>query len=346
VRTGKNPAKNGLPAYSPQRLGVALITYVPFTEGYFENALEVFQYEVASLHATTGEPFDLLVFDNGSCPEMVSLLQDLHAQKHIDWLILSRHNMGKAGAWNWIFAAMPNELICYADSDVLFRPGWLEGSLQVLEAFPQAGMVGAQPSFYDVMQGEGQAHKTALKDSRYTPAEFQPPIEVIDEYVLGIGATGEVADQFYHKPLNTLVERGKGTQAVLGASHMQFIIPRQVARQVVPLPSAHGLLRRETMSLDYKIDQLGYLHLSTVHPYVFHMGNTINQRLLDEVNPITDEGLDKAVSPRSSTARQSARSSGLERWLRQLAKQPHYQKRLVRLYNLLFRALYAETLEK
>jgi glycosyltransferase involved in cell wall biosynthesis len=346
LRTGKNPAKNGLPAYSPQRLGVALIVYIPFTEGYFENALEVFQYQVASLRATTNEPFDLLVFDNGSCAPAVSVLKGLHDRKQIDWLVLSGHNMGKSGAWNWIFAAMPNELVCYADSDVLFRPGWLEASSQVLEAFPQAGMVGAQPSFYDVMKGEGKAHLNMLEDSRYIAAEYKPPVEIVDEYVLGIGATGEVADQFYHTALPTLVQQEKGVQAVLGASHMQFVIPRQVARQVVPLPATRGLLRAETMSLDYKIDQLGYLHLSTTQPYVFHMGNTISERLLDEVKAITGVVSSRPVSPQRGQARTSVRASALERWLARLAKRPRYQKLLVRLYNLLFRALYAETLEK
>ncbi len=254
--------------------------------------------------------------------------------------------MGKAGAWNWIFAAMPNELICYADSDVLFRPGWLEASLQVLKAFPQAGMVGAQPSFYDVMDGEGKAHLSLLGDSRYAPAEYQPPVEVIDEYVLGIGASGELADQFYHAALPSFVQQELGVQAVMGASHMQFIIPRDVARQVVPLPAAHGLLRRETMSLDHKIDQLGYLHLSTTHPYVFHMGNTINERLLSEVNAITAGVSNRPKSAHSTPTPASAQASAPERWLRRMAKRPRYQKLLVRAYNLLFRALYAETLEK
>ena len=34
--------------------------YIPFTEGYFENSLEVFQYQLATLRAATSEPFDLL----------------------------------------------------------------------------------------------------------------------------------------------------------------------------------------------------------------------------------------------------------------------------------------------
>jgi glycosyltransferase involved in cell wall biosynthesis len=342
MRTGKNPAKDGLPAYTPHRLGVALIVYIPFTEGYFENSLEIFQYQIDSLRAATGESFDLLVFDNGSCQQAVSGLQRLYDLGQIDWLILSAHNMGKAGAWNWIFASMPNELICYADSDVLFRPGWLQASLQVMKAFPRAGMVGAQPNFYDVMAGEGQAHLELQGDKSYYFSDYWPDKDTIDEYCTGIGASEEIAAQFYSRPLPAITEQTSGVQAVIGASHMQFLIPKEVARQVVPLPSTRGLLRKETMSIDYKIDSLGYLHLSTQKPYVFHMGNTVNERLQGEVLRITGN-LSPAVS---APKRAGTKSSTVQRWLTSLAKRPRFNRLFVRAYNLLFRALYTEALEK
>lgn len=342
MRTGKNPAKDGLPAYAPHRLGVALIVYIPFTQGYFENSLQVFGYQIASLRATTSEPFDLLVFDNGSCPEAVSRLKELQEQGKIDWLVLSAHNMGKAGAWNWIFAAMPNELICYADSDVLFRPGWLEVSLQVLQSFPQAGMIGAQPNFYDVMQGKGQAHLALHSNPEYLFDEYWPDQAIVDEYCLGIGASEELAAQFHNNPLPSITHQPTATQAIMGASHMQFIIPRQVARQVVPLPSTRGLLRAETMSLDHKIDQLGYLHLSTPESHVFHMGNTVNDRLLQEVERITASPVAQEKIRKPATAR----ASQAQRWLTSLAKRPRFQRLLLRAYNLLFRVLYSEAKEK
>ncbi len=293
MRTGKNPAKAGIPAYQPQELGVALIVYIPFTEGYFEHSLEILHYQIESIRATTPQSYDLLIFDNGSCPEAVAQLQQLYDQKTIDWLVLSQHNLGKAGAWNWIFAAMPNRLICYADSDVLFRPGWLESSLEVLEAFPQAGMVAAQPNFFDVMQGEGKAHLSLEGDPHFTLEDYWPEKSAIDEYCFGIGADAELAAPFYANPLPSILHREKRIRAVIGASHMQFLTRREVARQLVPLPSTKGLLRSETMSLDYKMDALGYLHLSTLKPYVFHMGNTVNDRLRKELNGILKDAAPK-----------------------------------------------------
>ncbi len=338
MRVGANPAKAGLPAYQPKRLGIATIVYIPSQEGYFENSLQVLKYTLSSLRHATRQPFDLLVFDNGSCAEVVDELRGLSDGGQIDWLVSSQHNLGKAGAWNWIFAAMPNELITYADSDVLFRPGWLEASLEVLEAFPEAGMVSAQPNFYDVMDGQGRAHRILEKDGRYQFGEYRPSKEIVDEFCLGIGASEEIAAPFYEKALPAVTQVASGLQAVIGASHMQFTIPRHVARQVVPLSATMGLRRAETMSLDHKIDALGTLHLSTLEPYVFHMGNTLSQRLFEEVRKVTGD------LPGSPPAAKTAPSqvSAWRRMARSLVRHPRLNRQFVRLYNFLFQAIHSD----
>ncbi len=338
MRTGKNPAKAGIPAYQPQELGVALIVYIPFTKGYFEHSLEILGYQIESLRATTPQKYDLLIFDNGSCPEAVARLQELYEQKKVAWLILSQHNLGKAGAWNWIFSAMPNRLICYADSDVLFRPGWLESSLEVMKAFPQAGMVAAQPNFFDVMQGDGKAQLNLGSDPHYHLEDFWPEKSIIDEYCFGIGADSELAAPFYANPLPSILNRETRLRAVIGASHMQFLTTREVARQLVPLPATKGLLRAETMSLDYKIDALGYLHLSTLKPYVFHMGNTVNDRLLKELGEILKDV--PRSQPHGSKGPQP--KTGTQRFIAKLARNPRLNRLFLRFYNLLFQALYTE----
>ena len=144
MRQGQNPAKMGLPAYQPKRLGLALLSYIPSQTGYFAQSLDVLRYQIASIHHTTKE-FDLLVFDNGSCPEVQEELHTLQQKGLIHFLMLSRFNVGKTGALNWILAALPNEFIGFSDGDVLFRPGWLEKSLEILQAFPNAGLVSVQP---------------------------------------------------------------------------------------------------------------------------------------------------------------------------------------------------------
>ncbi len=161
TRIGQNPAKLGMQAYQPKKLGLATITYIPSLEGYFRDSLAILKLMLESLHKNTSEAFDLLVFDNGSCYEIQEELLQLQHQGDIQWLHLSSVNLGKTGAQNWIFSAMPNEWIGYTDSDVLFRKGWLESSRDIIDHFPEAGMVGAQPCYFDVLKGKGKAHQRA-----------------------------------------------------------------------------------------------------------------------------------------------------------------------------------------
>ena len=166
TRIGQNPAKLGMQAYQPKKLGMATITYIPSQEGYFRDSLAILKLTLESLHRNTSEPFDLLVFDNGSSATIQKELIELQHQGVIDWLILAGKNLGKTGAQNWIFSVMPNEWIGYTDSDVLFRKGWLEASREIIAHFPDAGMVGAQPCYFDVLKGKGQAHLLLTLESR------------------------------------------------------------------------------------------------------------------------------------------------------------------------------------
>ena len=74
TRIGINPARGKLSGYQPARVTVAVLTYLPDLSGYFESRLQVLQLVFASLLAHTSLPYDLLVFDNGSCQSAVDYL--------------------------------------------------------------------------------------------------------------------------------------------------------------------------------------------------------------------------------------------------------------------------------
>jgi hypothetical protein len=337
VRKGQNPSKDKLLAYQPPRLGVALLSYIPSPAGYYRHALEILKYQVASLHATTGIEFDLLVFDNGSCAEAQAELGRLHAAGWVDFLVVSRHNLGKIGALNWVLGGMPNELICYADSDVLFRRGWFDNSLAILEAFPDSGMVSAQPCLDDVLRGAGTAERALKHDPRFQVEARRLDPQVVEEYAHGIGLSPEKVEKLSRAPARVVTAREAGVQAVLGATHMQFIIPRRVAQNVVPLPVTYGLGREEDHNFDLQVDRTGALHLSTLEAYVWHMGNVPDEKTLAEVRSL---GLEEMLA---GPARRKAPARGniFLRMLRRLARLPLLRGAVYRLYNLFFE-LYAQ----
>lgn len=332
MRKGQNPAKENLPAYQPQKVGVAVVSYIPSLGGYFEQSLEILKYEIASLHQATGTPFDLYIFDNGSCAEARAELFRLQAEGWIDFLFAARHNLGKIGCLNWILGSVPNELICYADSDVLFRPGWYEHSLAILESYPQTGLVAAQPCLDDVLRGRGRAQ--TIFNGR---PGFRVELQAIDprwveEYATGFGYSPEKADAFKKNRYQMVTNMQTGVQAVIGASHVQFIIPREVARQVVPLQATMSLSRKEDLNFNQAVDRKGYTHLSTLEPYYYHMGNTLDQNASEAVASM---GLDEflQVSPQKHLPRKMGWGLQL---LKRLSRLPVLGSIVYRSYKLLF----------
>ena len=132
MRKGQNPAKFVKDVPRPERITVALLNYIPFLSGFYAETLDVLKVCLVSMRKDAGLPFDLMVFDNGSCPEVREYLINEKEEGRIQYLILSEKNMGKGGAWNVMLAGAPGEIIAYTDADVLFSPNWLSRSVEIL----------------------------------------------------------------------------------------------------------------------------------------------------------------------------------------------------------------------
>jgi hypothetical protein len=328
MRTGENPAKRIIPAFRPERVAVALLVYIPEQSGYFEQSLRVLDLQIDSLRANTTQPFNLLIFDNGSCPEVKAELLNWQNQGRVDMLFSSSHNHGKAGSINWVFSALTNELIVFSDSDVFFRQGWLEESLKIYAAFPNAGMIAAQPSFYDNLKGKGTA-AASLNSADFELYSYTPSREVVAEYVKGLGFGEEVIAKYIDAQLPAVRAKSSQVEAVLAASHMQFMIASAIARQVAPIPAEWALSPEEDQALNKKVDACGFLHLSPLKPYVVHMGNNYDPSLRAELG----SAYARAEQPPSAAPTQT---HGL--WER-IASNPRLRPHLRKLYKRLFQAL-------
>ena len=168
MRKGQNPAKFVKDVARPERITVALLNYIPFLSGFYAETLDVLKVSLESMRKDAGLPFDLMVFDNGSCPEVRDFLVKEKEEGRIQYLILSEKNMGKGGAWNVMLAGAPGEIIAYTDSDVLFSPNWLSRSVEILETFPNVGMVTARPfrtppEFYRIHAQVGAGERRTVK---------------------------------------------------------------------------------------------------------------------------------------------------------------------------------------
>jgi len=344
-RIGINPARGKLSAYKPARVSVCVLTYVPEESGYFEQRLQVIKLVFASLQAHTSIPYDLLVFDNGSCPAAVATLKSLQEAGVIDYLFLSRQNIGKIGALRLLFEAAPGEIIAYNDDDILFYPGWLEAHLQILESFPKAGMV------------SGVAVRNAARHARASldALASNPPAGISVSYERRIpdawesdwaNSTGRDPQAHLASTRDdldmVLSEHNKEgevvCQAIAAANHFQFVARRERLLQALP-GEWSGKLMGAMIELDEAIDHLGYLRLSTCDRFVRHMGNTISPETLAEAIrlKLVDSSEAAGLQQAAQTSQPRKRSKADRHWLLRI---PGSRRVLSQIYNRLFEILY------
>jgi glycosyltransferase involved in cell wall biosynthesis len=272
MRIGQNPAKFIDHVAQPQAITVAIVTYIPFSGGYYSQSLEVLETCLGSLKRHTELPHDLMVFDNASCPEARQFLLQAHQAGDIQYLVLSEENIGKGGAWNFIFSAAPGETIAYADSDIYFFPGWLSAQVKLLDTFPNVGMVTGLPLW--------SPEEFSTSTIRWAENEPGASLErgqflAWEDYWRHSRSLGkdEAEARAHYQSRQDICVTYQGQRVFVGAGHFQFVGRKKVLQSALPIPSERPM--GQVRSLDISLNANGYLRLSTPQWWVQHLGNTL-----------------------------------------------------------------------
>ena len=278
-RFGMNPSRGKTLDYQPARTTVAVLVYAPHRVGYFQDRMAVTRLTIESILANTHEPFDLLVFDNGSCPEMVSYLQSAYEQGMIDYLILSKHNIGKLNALKIIFNTAPGEVVAYTDDDVFHLPGWLGAHLKILDTFPN---VGAVTGFY-IRQRVAMSSESTLAFVNEPGISSQRgllmPHAWEEEYLINTGRSWERYSTEV-AGIEDIIVKYKGVEAWVSAHHFQMVCPKQIIQEILvemlPTGWSQDLMGR-MVEMDDRMDAKGYLRFCTRTKTVHLMGNAVSE---------------------------------------------------------------------
>lgn len=327
-RDGMNPSRARTTDYHPARVTVAVLTHVPHESGYFQSRFEVTRMTIESILANTTMPYDLMVFDNGSCPQVVDYLREKHDAGEIQYLILSSQNIGKMGALQMIFRAAQGEIVAYTDDDVFFLPGWLEAHVNLIDTYPN---VGAVTGFYirERMRADVDSTLAFLNQPGVTTERgLLIPRSWEEEYMENSGRSQERYDSEV-AGLEDIKIHYQGVDAWVSAHHYQFAAKRSVILNAIPQEWT-GKLMGQMVEMDHTIDQQGYLRLCTADQTVRLMGN-----VLDEA--VVQMAAKYGISAQAGKSSVPAESSAMSRFYRM----PFIHRVAQGLYNRLYKIINA-----
>ena len=232
--------------------------------------MQVLRQCFGSMRENTNVPFELYVLNNGSCPSVSKYLEHLYDQGHITYLIKSQRNVGKVGGWNILFGACQSDIICYTDSDVYFYHDYLQAGIDVLETYPEAGMVTCQP----IAGGDMRFVRTTIEAMNASDINIAIgrliPDQLLRKIVESLGRGEDEINRRSENRHDVRMERN-GIVAYSNASHFQFLTRREVVNQLFPV-SAGVLLGGDTQFEDTN-PRMRWWRLCTENYLVHHIGN-------------------------------------------------------------------------
>jgi len=227
-----------------------------------------------------------------------------------------------------MLAGAPGEIIAYTDSDVLFSPNWLSRSVEILETFPNVGMVTARP-FRTPPEFFESTLKWARENATLEEGQFIP-WERFLEFNLSLGQIEEENKKIYTETRDWRITfrpersgaQSKDEVAFAGASHWQFTAYKSTLQRFLPfdMDKPMGQVRQ----LDKRMNDAGLLRLMVPDPLAMNLSNTLGY-LRGEL----EEGSEKVKSKKRTSLKRRVLELG------------PIKKMLLAVYNKIFNSYYS-----
>ncbi|MBU2527230.1 MAG: glycosyltransferase family 2 protein [Bacteroidetes bacterium] len=280
MREGTNPARLGK-KHSEKGFfhHVIVPVYVPNLEGYYKDGLEILKRCLESIYNSVHDKTFISVVNNGSCDAVKSYLNTMHQDAKIHEVIHTT-NVGKINAIAKALAGHHFELVTITDADVLFIPGWQKAIYEIYENFPRAGMVGTTPLSWHCKYLNENVFLDNLLNKKFKIRAVKNP-QAVAMFYKSIG-WGFVNPQIHQEKILSL--QVNDVIACLGCGHYTFTIKPELLYQFKQ-NHADELLspKNDRDFIDIPSVAYGHWRLSTYENYTFHMGNTLESWMDEEI---------------------------------------------------------------
>jgi len=279
MRVGTNPQKQEQKIILTTHHRIVAVVYIPNEEGFYKNSLPVFKMCLESLVTTINSKAAITIVNNGSYDKVSELLNTYLSEKKIDTVITHRNNIGKIDAQIGAARGAREPLVTLTDSDILFVKGWQEMVEEVFASFPNVGSVSPIPLRKGLYSYTSTVLKQIiLKRLKFVLKAIPENLENYNRFLKSINWNIEL-DLTNKWP----VVENNGVKAIVGSAHQVLTINRDILFTTSPSNPSLTLVggNSENEYVDIPIDKAGKLRLATYHNYAFHMGNVLEDWMIE-----------------------------------------------------------------
>ncbi|MBC3846946.1 glycosyltransferase family 2 protein [Winogradskyella echinorum] len=279
MRVGMNPQKQSKKIRLKCQHRLIIVVFIPSLEGYYRNVLEVFKLCLDSAITTTNSNCAITVVNNASCKEVARYLDVKLEEDKIDTVIHYKENIGKIDALIGAARASREPIITISDVDILFQQGWQEETENIFTNIKGVASVSPIPcrnfKNYETSSTLGKILLGKVK-FKYKPI---PENHIAQNKYL----------ESFHWELETNenvkwpVIDSNGVNAIVGSGHQILSMRRELFFSTVPKEPSLTLVgnNSEYLYCDQPINFSGGMRLTTYNNYAFHMGNTVENWMLE-----------------------------------------------------------------
>lgn len=279
MRSGFNPNKDRQREEQGHFHQVVIPVYIPNSEGYFAQSLEILKLCVQSLVNTCHSQTFITIVNNGSHSKVVDYLDHLLKQGVIQELIHTP-NIGKVNAILKGVNGHDFDLVTITDSDVLFKTNWQAQSYAIFGAFPKAAAVSPVPipTFLKYYNAHLWVRYWSSKQLKFAAVQDPEALEAFQK---------SIENPNFYKPchLNQYLTLNKGqVAACVGCGHFVNTYRGSIFNPPVGKHSNFALGGdSEIKFIDRPAFNAGGYRLATLKGYAYHMGNVLESWMEQQV---------------------------------------------------------------
>lgn len=254
---------------------LCVCTHYDPEDKYYTGHAEIVRMSWESMMAGLGQykrNVETSLWCNGNSAEYREFCRSLHPTTFIEQTI----NIGPHYARKYQTEMARSPIVMIADDDVLYSRDWLERQMEILETYPNVGLVAGSPQHH-AFKFDGAV------DGTWEWARKEPhaktwigrdliPYEWTQDWSVSLGGK---PDSYKNSPAlahDQMLIEYKGVKAWAHGHHLQFL-----ARRDVILP--HFALPKTIIDLDHfniRIGQAGLYQFCTFKRTVVHIGNRVD----------------------------------------------------------------------